>query len=106
MELAKRDIGIQHLQNLIKQREETLHDTKQNLQKKSKDNIYLREIVEDYNEYSDGIYLENQKQYNALQLLQEYLIEITLDPTSTEEMLRQAKYDRTLILAEMKKIMR
>ena len=55
----------------------------------------------DYVNYSE---LENQQQYKALQLLADYLTEITLDPTSTEEMMRNCKYDRTLISAEIKKL--
>ena len=101
MDLAKRDMGIQHLQKLIDQRKQNLYETQKNLHEKSKDNIYLREIADDYDKY---FMAENQKQYNALQLLAEYLTQITLDPTSTEEMLRNCKYDRSLISAEMKKL--
>lgn len=98
MELAKRDIGIQHLQKLIQQRKKNLYETQKNLHVKSKDNIYLREVADDYSN------IENQNQYNALQLLNEYLTQITLDPTSSEEMLRNCKYDRSLISSEMKKL--
>lgn len=101
MDLAKRDIGIQHLQTLISQRKQNLYETQKNLHAKSKDNVYLREIADDYDRYS---MTEDQKQYNALELLAEYLTQITLDPTSTEEMLRNCKYDRSLITAEMKKL--
>jgi hypothetical protein len=104
MDLAKRDIGIQHLQHLIKKREDMLLETKKHLQHQSKENKYLKAIVEDYDKYTDDMYLEKQNQYKALQLLHEYLIQLTLDPTSTEEILRQVKFDRSLILAEMKKV--
>ncbi len=101
MDLSKRDLGIQHLQKLIDQRKKSLYETQKNLHTKSKDNMYLREISKDYVNYSE---LENQQQYKALQLLAEYLTEITLDPTSTEEILRNCKYDRALISAEIKKL--
>ena len=98
MDIAKRDIGIQHLQKLIDQKKKNLYETQKNLHIKSKDNIYLREIADDYSN------IENQNQYTALQLLNEYLTQITLDPTSTEEMLRNCKYYRSLISSEMKKL--
>ncbi len=98
MEAANRDIGIQYLQNLINQRKNNLYDAQKNLRVKSKDNIYLRDIVDDYSD------IENKNQYTALQLLNEYITQITLDPTSTEEMLRNCKYDRSLIASEIKKL--
>jgi len=98
MDIAKRDIGIQHLQKLIQQRKKNLYETQKILHAKSKENIYLREIADDYSN------IENQNQYKALQLLNEYITQITLDPTSTEEMLRNCKYDRSLISSEMKKL--
>jgi hypothetical protein len=101
MDLSKRDTGIQHLQKLIDQRKKSLYETQKSLNTKSKDNIYLREIAKDYVNLSA---LENQQQYKALQLLAEYLTQITLDPTSTEEMLRNCKYDRSIISAEMKRL--
>uniref|UniRef100_A0A6C0ILK5 Uncharacterized protein n=1 Tax=viral metagenome TaxID=1070528 RepID=A0A6C0ILK5_9ZZZZ len=104
MELAKRDISIQHLQNLIKQKHKNITDKNKTLPQQSKDNVYLREIMGDYNIYFDNINQEKTNQYNALQLLAEYITQIILDPTSTEEMLRQCKYDQSLILSEMKQI--
>ncbi len=104
MELAKRDISIQHLQNLIKQKQKNITEKNKTLPQQIKDNVYLREIMGDYSIYFDNINQEKTNQYNALQLLAEYITQITLDPTSTEEMLRQCKYDQSLILAEMKQI--
>jgi len=101
MDLANRDIGIQHLQRLIDQKKKNLYETHQSLLINSKDNIYLKDVADDYAKYSS---IDNQKQYNALHLLTEYLTQITLDPTSTEEMLRNCKYDRSLITGEMKKL--
>jgi hypothetical protein len=101
MDIAKRDIGIQHLQKLIDQRKKNLYESQKQLYEKSKDNAYLKEIADEYSNYS---LVENQQKYKALGLLAEYLTQITLDPTSTEEMLRNCKYDRSLITAEMKKL--
>jgi len=104
MELAKRDKSIQHLQRMIKEKQETLSEKNKTLHKESKGNTYLREIIGEYNTYFDSLKHQEDKQYNALQLLLEYITQITLDPTSTEEMLRECKYDQSLILAELKKI--
>ncbi len=101
MDLAKREIGIQHLQRLINQRKQSLYETQHNLNLKSKDNMYIREIAKDY---VNHLALENKQQYDSLQLLAEYITQITLDPTSTEEMLRNCKYDRALISEEIKKL--
>jgi hypothetical protein len=101
MDIAKRDIDIQHLQKIISEKGKNLYELHKQLYAKSKDNAYLREIADDYSNYSSA---ENQKKYKALQLLSKYLTKITLDPASTEEMLRSCKYDRSLISAEIKKL--
>lgn len=104
MELAKRDITIQHLQNLIKNKQQLLYEKNNILHKQSKDNLYLNEIIGDYNAYFDNMNFLQTQQYNALQLLTEYIRQIIMDPASTEDIIRECKYDESLLLAEMKKL--
>jgi hypothetical protein len=104
MELAKRDQSIKHLQNIINDKQRSLREKNLSLPKQSKDNIYLREIVGDYSKYFDSEKQKKEKQHNALLSLLEYITQITLDPNSSEEILRECKYDQSLILAELKQL--
>ena len=51
MDLAKRDMEIQHLNNLIKDSEHFLSEKHKTLIKTQKDNPYLKEVVDNYNMY-------------------------------------------------------
>jgi hypothetical protein len=106
MNLAKRDMDIQQLQKLIKDKHQHLSEKNNTLNKHSKDNLYLKDVLEDYNLYFKNISNERKQQYNALQALVDYIRKITLDPTASEEMIRQCIYDESLILAEMKSLIK
>jgi GTP1/Obg family GTP-binding protein len=100
MDLAERDMAVQKLQNLIKDKQHFLAKKNSELSQKQKDNAYLREVVGDYNVYFDAVAEEKQQQYQALQVLADYMNQIKKDPSTTEEMRRQCKYDKALILKE------
>jgi hypothetical protein len=101
MDLAKRDIDIQYLHNLIKDNDKFLFEKHKSLSKLQKDNPFLKDVVDEYNEYFSGISQQNQAQYNALQTLADYITQLLLEPGVTEEIVRQCKYDMGLIRAEL-----
>jgi hypothetical protein len=103
MDLAKRDILVENLKTLKKEKEQFLNERSRQLKKQQKDNPHLSSVVADYDAYFAGINSEKKKQSNALQVLVDYLNQIMLDPLATDEMIKQAKYDQQIILAELKK---
>jgi hypothetical protein len=103
MDLAKRDIIINDLNNVIKQKKSFLREKKDSLRTKSKDNTYLNGVVDEYNKYFNSESNKRDEQTKALQVLFDYITTIILDPTSTEEIIKQCKYDHSMIVKEMNK---
>jgi hypothetical protein len=104
METAKRDIEIQHLNNLMKDLKHNLSEKHKDLVNVQKHNPYLRGVVDDYNTYFNSINDEKLRQYNALKQLHNYVTQLSIDPTATEEIIRQSKYDIAIIVDELRKI--
>jgi len=104
MELAIKDKKIQQLQSIIKGNKKILKEKNESIREKSKDNKFLNSIVEEYDVYFEKNNKLKQQQHDALQKLIDYITTIMLDPTSTSEIIKQCKYERSLILDEMKKI--
>ena len=102
MNLAKRDLLIQSLKTQKKQKEQFLNERSSHLKTQGKTNPHLKAVAEDYALYVDGINDEKTQQTNALQVLVEYLNQLILDPASTSEIIKQAKYDQGIILGELK----
>ena len=104
MDLAKRDLLINSLKNQKREKEQFLLHNKRQLSERKQDNPHLNMVVEDYNDYFSLLQQENVKQTAALQVLVEYLTNIIMDPTSTLEMIKQAKHDKNIILGELKNL--
>ena len=102
MDLAKRDKQIQVLEDLIREKQQFLVKNYNKLTSIQKDNLYLSDIVKAYTTNFNQQTEERTKQKHALQQLADYIKQILLDPTATEEMIRNAKYDQGVILAELK----
>ena len=104
MDLAKRDLLINSLKTQKREKEQFLLNNKRQLSERKQDNPHLNMVVEDYNDYFSLLQQENDKQTAALQVLVEYLTNIIMDPTSTLEMIKQAKHDKNIILGELKNL--
>ena len=104
MDLAKRDLLINSLKTQKREKEQFLLNNKRQLSERKQDNPHLNMVVEDYNDYFSLLQQEKGKQTAALQVLVEYLTNIIMDPTSTAEMIKQAKHDKNIILGELKNL--
>jgi cellobiose-specific phosphotransferase system component IIA len=62
-------------------------------------------VVEDYNDYFSLLQQEKDKQKEALQLLLNHLTKIIMDTTTSSDMIKQAKYDKSMILSELKHLL-
>jgi len=104
MDLAKRDLLINHLKSQKREKEKFLLHNKKQLSERKHDNPHLKVVVEDYNDYYSLLQKEKERQIQALHVLVDYLTNIITDSTSTTEMLKQAKHDKNIILGELKQI--
>jgi len=103
MDLAKRDLLINSLKNQKREKEQLLVHNKRQLNERKNDNQHLNIVVDDYNDYFSLLEKEKDKQIGALQVLVDYLTTLIIDPTSTPEIIKQAKLDKNIILSELNK---
>ena len=104
MDLAKRDILLTTLKNQKKAKEQFLHEKNTQLSKRKNENPHLQLVVDEYTTYFSDAQQEQAQQRQALHILLDYLNQLLLDPTSTSDMIKHAKYDKSIILAEVKLI--
>ena len=105
MDLAKRDILINALKKEKREKIQVLKDNKIQLSKCKNDNRHLNVVVEDYNDYFSLLQQEKDKQKEALQLLLNHLTKIIMDTTTSSDMIKQAKHDKSIILSELKHLL-
>jgi len=101
MDLAKRDLLINHLKTQKREKEQFLEHNKRQISERKNDNSHLNLVLDDYNNYFSLLQQERENKIQALQVLLDYLTNIIMDPTSNTEIIKQAKLDKKLILGEL-----
>ena len=104
MDIAKRDLKLQQIQNEITMRQQLLFKKKKDLEKTYKLNDYLKDVKDEYTNYYDFIVNEKRQQQDALKIIKEYLTELINSEQLVGEQLRSAKHELKDILKEMDKI--
>ena len=102
--LAERDLHLLQIEAEIKNKKKLLVKKKKDLDKKIKLNEYLSGVKSDYSKYYDYILNEKQQQYNALNLLKEYISDLIKTEHMVDEQLRTAKYDQKEIIQEIDRV--
>lgn len=102
--LAERDLHLLQIEAEIKNKKKLLVKKKKDLDKKIKLNEYLSGVKSDYSKYYDYILNEKQQQYNALNLLKEYISDLIKTEHMVDEQLRTAKYDQKEIVQEIDRV--
>jgi len=102
--LAERDLHLLQIEAEIKNKKKLLVKKKKDLDKKIKLNEYLSGVKSDYSKYYDYILNEKQQQYNALNLLKEYISDLIKTEHMVDEQLRSAKYDQKEIIQEIDRV--
>ena len=102
--LAERDLHLIQIEAEIKNKKKLLVKKKKDLDKKIKLNEYLSGVKSDYSKYYDYILNEKQQQYNALNLLKEYISDLIKTEHMVDEQLRTAKYDQKEIVQEIDRV--
>ena len=102
--IAQRDIYLLQIEQEIRNKKNLLIKKKKDLDKKQKINTYLDTVKDDYSNYYQYIVKEKQQQYNALNLLKEYMDDLVKTESLVDDQLRIAKHDQKDIIGEIGKV--
>jgi hypothetical protein len=104
MDLAKRDIFINKLREELEYKRTLLLDKRNELRKNQKDNIFLMDIVGDYERYHKTIKNERQMQYDALKTISDYVSTIATDTDVTDNLIKESRKQQKMILIELNRL--
>ena len=104
MELAKRDMKLDILKQVLEERNRFLMDKNKAIQQSSKDNTFLVEVADDYAKYYKSIKKEKSEQQRALELLSNYINETSKTIDQTIESLEQGKIQQQKILVHIERL--
>lgn len=102
--LAERDLHLLQIEAEIRNKKNLLVKKKKELDKKFKVNHYLTGVKKDYSKYYDYILNEKQQQFNALNLLKEYMNDLIKTEHLVDDQLRTAKHDQKDIIGEIDRV--
>jgi phosphopantothenate synthetase len=104
VEIAHRDLILQHLQKEMIQRKESLMKRQHILREIQQENSFLGMVAKDYQTYYDYIKNEKERQYQALEQLTRYIKKLESQTNQTETSIRENQYHQDLLLKQMTKI--
>jgi hypothetical protein len=103
-ELADKDEQLIHLENLIESKRKMLLEKQKKLRFVYKQNQFLDVVRQDYDTYYSYIVKQKQDQMKALQLLNNYVMDLTRSGNLTKHNIADAKHEQRKIVSEMKSI--
>jgi hypothetical protein len=104
MDLASKDQQFIQLQQLIDLKRKMLLDKQIKYKKIVKQNHFLEEIKNDYSTYSNYIMKQKQEQIQALEILQNYVRDLSVSGKLSKQNVKDAKYEQKKIIKELKSI--
>jgi len=102
--LRELDVRFIQLQNLIDAKRNLLFHKQKKLKCISKQNHFLEAVKNDYTKYHNYIYQQKKDQIKALQILDEYIKDLTISGNLTKHNIKDAKEEQNKILREVKSI--
>lgn len=103
-DLLNKDIKFMMIQQQLDAKREMLLNKQNTLKKMIKQNKYLNEIKDDYNNYYNFIINQKKQQIQALEMLNTYIHDLTQSGNLTEKNIEDAKYEQKNIKKELNKI--
>ena len=103
-ELADKDAQLIQLENLIESKRKMLLEKQKKLRFVYKQNQFLDVVRQDYETYYSYIVKQKQDQMKALQLLNNYIIDLTRSGNLTKHNIADAKHEQHKIVNEMRSI--
>ncbi len=104
MDIFSRDRVLKQIQCEIKKNRNNMVSELYNLEKIKDDNIYLREVYNDYKSYHD--YIVNMKKDQEIQILSllHYLEKSMLEADLTDRLTTQAKHEQEVLLGKLSEV--
>ena len=102
--LVKRDEQLLHIEELIDAKRRMLLDKQKKLRFISKQNRFLDAVKNDYVTYYNYISQQKQDQIKALELLNEYIHDLSSSGQLSKHNIEDAKFEQERILREVKSI--
>jgi hypothetical protein len=102
--LRVRDEQFYKIQELIDVKRKLLMDKQKNLTFITRQNKFLESVRDDYAKYYDYISQQKRDQIKALQVLDEYIKDLTVSGRLTKHNIEDAKEEQIRILREVKSI--
>jgi hypothetical protein len=104
MNLAKRDEQLMQIELLINAKRNMLLDKQKKLNFIVKQNRFLNEVKQDYATYYGYIIQQKQDQIKSLELLNNYINDLSVSGELSKHNIDDAKYEQGRILKEVKSI--
>ena len=102
--LAQRDQHLKQIEELIKSKRDILLKKRKKLQETAKENVFLEGVNKDYQKYHDYILKQKREQYQAMELLKNYINDLIISGELTEKDIENTRIEQEEILNEMNHI--
>jgi cysteinyl-tRNA synthetase len=103
-DLAKRDIQIQKMEDMIREKKQFLLEKRDSLNDLERNNEYLQTVQNDYVKYYNHIVGEKESQMRYMEALTKYIEDIIHEGKLTEEDAIRAEWEQKKIMMEITKI--
>lgn len=104
MNNEEKEMVLLHIQKEIDAKRALLLEKQKYLNKMEKQNEFLREVKNDYAKYYHYILKQKQEQMEALDMLNQYVHDLTISGSLSKQNIKDAKLEQKRILREMKNI--
>ena len=104
VEIADKDLYLLQIEKEIKIRRKKLLENQKKIQDISKQNQFLNIVKNDYSNYYNTIIQQKQDQLKALELLQEYINDLSNTGKLSKQNIKDSLYEQKKIFLEIKKI--
>lgn len=104
MKVAERDFYLIQIEKEIKIRKKKLFENQKKIQDISKQIEFLNFVKDDYTNYYSVIIQQKQDQVKALELLNDYISDLSNTGKLSKQNLKDSLYEQKKILLEIRKI--
>jgi hypothetical protein len=104
MNIGERDSYLLQIEREIKIRKKRIIDNQIKIQDISKQNQFLNIVKNDYSNYYNIIIQQKQDQLKALELLNEYIKDLSFTGKLSKQNIKDSLYEQKKIFLEIKKI--
>ena len=101
MDHLQNELVLKQIACEIKKNRNNLHSNLRNLRTFQKDNKFLRQIYDDYEDYHNFIINQKKEQELTILRLLHYLEKNMLDSNLTERMLQESKHEQSVLLERL-----